>query len=247
MTTAGIEFKTTVLGKEFSPREIIDNPSMDKLRESALMQGGTITQFGNLAVVTQVRNRSAKFTEIIMENPGKEDEELFGRVLSYLKGKAMIQMDRTMCMNPEFQYHSRNYSTEGYARIPLMWGSTLFPPRIRKPDFVTISVPEWEERRVLVLPEMNLTFIMGTDYKGENKKAMLRLLMYNVKKRRCLGLHAGSKLLRLKKNGALTDIGFIFFGSICQGADGIPKIVMNITVHHCVEVDNAKGIGILVE
>ena len=212
MGTTGIEFKTTVLGKEFSPREIIDNPSMEVLRDRALLQGGLITQFGNLAVVTKVRNRSAKFTEIIMEDPDKDAEQLIGRVLDYLKHNAMIQMDRTMCMNPEFQYHSRNYSTEGYARIPMMWGSTLFPPQIRKPDFVTISVPEWEERRVIVLPELNLTFILGTDYKGENKKAMLRLLMYNAKKRGCLGLHAGSKILRLKKDGELSDVGFIFFG-----------------------------------
>ncbi|GAI29804.1 unnamed protein product [marine sediment metagenome] len=57
-----------ILAKEFKPKRIIDNPSEEKLREWALEQGGVITEFGNLSVVTTVRNRIAKFTEVARED-----------------------------------------------------------------------------------------------------------------------------------------------------------------------------------
>ncbi len=119
-----------------------------------------------------------------------------------------------MCEHPDFRFHARVYITSKYARIPLMWGNTLFEQEDPdgEPDFVTITVSEWPERRVMVFPEEGLTIILGTDYKGENKKAMLRQLMYAVKKRQCLGLHAGSKTVRVSEDGKLSDVGFLFFG-----------------------------------
>jgi phosphoenolpyruvate carboxykinase (ATP) len=64
----------------------------------------------------------------------------------------------------------------------------------------------------MVFPEQGLTLILGSDYKGENKKAMLRQLMYAVKKKGCLGLHAGSKTICVERGGKLTNVGFLFFG-----------------------------------
>mgnify|MGYP000731182403 CR=1 FL=1 len=55
-----------ILAKEFRPKRIIDNPPEEKLREWALEQGGVITEFGNLSVVTKQRNRMAKFTKAII-------------------------------------------------------------------------------------------------------------------------------------------------------------------------------------
>jgi len=93
-----------------------------------------------------------------------------------------------------------------------MWGNTLFPPEGGKPDFITITVAEWPEKKVLVFPEAGLTLILGSDYKGENKKAMLRQVMYWAKKQGNLGLHAASKVLRVFRNGELRDFGFLLFG-----------------------------------
>ena len=45
------------------------------------------------------------------------------------------------------------------------------------------------------LPEAGYTLVLGTDYKGENKKAMLRQVMYWAKKEGNLGLHAASKII----------------------------------------------------
>jgi phosphoenolpyruvate carboxykinase (ATP) len=204
-----------ICGKVFKPGKVIDNPGDGQLKTWAIEQGGVITQVGNLSVITKVRSRSAKFTEIFLDKePDDKDLKLIDDVFEYLKDKEVIRLDRRMCMHPEFPFHARVYITLNYARIPLMWGNTLFMPddKDSEPDFVTLTVAEWPERRVMVFPEQGLTIILGSDYKGENKKAMLRKLMYAVKKKGCLGLHAGSKIIRIRRGEEFTDVGFLFFG-----------------------------------
>jgi len=201
-----------IFGKTFQPRKIIDNPSDESLREWALQHGGIITEFGNLSVITKVRNRMAKLTEVIMDEPDSDDLKLIYEVLDYLKSKEVLMLDRVMCMTPGFKRSCRLYVTAEYARLPLMWGNTLFPPEGGEPDFVSLAVPEWEEKKVLVFPERGLTIILGSDYKGEQKKAMLRQVMYWAKKEGNLGLHAASKIVRVFRDGRLRDIGFLLFG-----------------------------------
>ncbi len=201
-----------IFGKPFQPRKIIDNPSDESLREWAFKHGGVITEFGNLSVVTQVRNRMAKLTEVIMGDPEPEDLELIDKVLDYCKSKEMIQLDRTMCMTPGFRRNCRLYVTAEYARLPLMWGNTLFPPGGGEPDFISLAVPEWPDKKVLVFPEMGLTIVLGSDYKGEQKKAMLRQVMYWAKTQGNLGLHAAGKILRVRRDNQLKDFGFLLFG-----------------------------------
>jgi len=201
-----------VFAAEFKPKRIIDNPSEEKLREWALEQGGIITEFGNLSVVTAVRNRIAKFTEVVMGELDQEDVQLVHRVLEYLRDKEMIKLNRVMCHTPGFKRNCCVYVTADYPRIPLMWGNTLFPPEGDKPDFTTITVAEWPEKKTLVFPETGRTLILGSDYKGENKKAMLRQVMYWAKSEGNLGLHAASKILRVYRDGKLRDFGFLLFG-----------------------------------
>ena len=201
-----------ILAREFQPKRIIDNPSEEKLREWSLEQGGVITEFGNLSVITAVRNRIAKFTEVVMGELDEEDSQLVHEVLDYLRGKEMIKLDRVMCHNPDFKTNCRLYVTADYPRLPLMWGNTLFPSEGGEPDFTVIDVPEWPEKKTLVFPESGLTLIMGSDYKGEVKKAMLRQVMYWAKKRGNLGLHAASKIIRVLRDGQLRDFGVLLFG-----------------------------------
>ena len=206
-----------IFAKEFHPKRIIDNPSEEKLREWALEQGGIITEFGNLSVVTAVRNRIAKFTEIVMGKISPGDMELIHKVLEYLRTKEMIKLDRVMCHTPGFKRNCRFYVTADYPRLPLMWGNTLFPSEGGEPDFVAITVPEWSEKKTLVFPESGLTLCLGSDYKGEIKKAMLRQVMYWAKQQGNLGLHAASKILRVYRNGKLRDFGFLLFGLSATG------------------------------
>ena len=196
----------------FKPKGIIDNPSDKQLREWALEKGGVKTEFGNLSVITNVRSRIAKFTEIVTGEVKPEDDRLIHKVMEYLKTKEVIQLDRVMCSNPPYKRNCRVYVTADYPRIPLMWGNTLFPPEGGEPDFISITVAEWPEKRTIVFPESGLTLMMGSDYKGENKKAMLRQVMYWAKKQGYLGLHAASKILRVFRDGELKDFGFLLFG-----------------------------------
>jgi len=201
-----------ILEENFLPKRIIDNPSEEKLKEWALEQGGVITEFGNLSVITAVRNRIAKFTEIVMDKLDEGNDRLVHQVLDYLKDKEMIKLDRVMCHTPGFKSNCRLYVTAEYPRLPLMWGNTLFPPEGGEPDFTVIAVPEWSEKKTLVFPDSGLTIIMGSDYKGEVKKAMLRQVMYWAKKKGNLGLHAASKIIRVRRNGELKDFGVLLFG-----------------------------------
>jgi phosphoenolpyruvate carboxykinase (ATP) len=154
----------------------------------------------------------AKLTEVIIDQPDPEDTELVYSVLDHLKDKEVIALDRTMCATPDFKRHCRLYVTAEYARLPLMWGNTLFPSEGKDPDFIALTVPEWPEKKVLVFPAAGLTIILGSDYKGENKKAMLRQVMYWAKKQGHLGLHAASKVLRVYRGKKLRDFGFLLFG-----------------------------------
>ncbi|MFC1898725.1 phosphoenolpyruvate carboxykinase [Chloroflexota bacterium] len=203
--------------KEFRPKNIIDNPSEEKLKEWALEQGGIITEFGNLSVATTVRNRIAKFTEVVMGDLNPEDLSLVHKVMDYLKTKEMIKLDRVMCHTPGFKRNCRLYVSADFPRLPLMWGNTLFPSEGGDPDFVAITVPEWPDKKTIVFPESGLTLMMGSDYKGENKKAMLRQVMYWAKQQGNLGLHAASKIMRVHRNGDLRDFGFLLFGLSATG------------------------------
>ena len=95
-----------VFAEEFKPKRIIDNPSEERLKEWALEQGGIITEFGNLSVITKVRTRIAKFTEVVMGELGQEDIQLVHKVLEYLRDKEMIMLDRVMCQTPGFKSHN---------------------------------------------------------------------------------------------------------------------------------------------
>lgn len=198
--------------KHFKPKKIYENPSEETLRDWSLEHGGMITEFGNLAVKTMVRNRIAKYTEIIMGEPDQDDMKLVNDVFEYLKDKEVIMLDRVMCQDPHFKRNCRIYVTVEFSRLPLMWGNTLFSPEGGEPDFIVITVPEWPEKKVLVFPEAGITLIVGSDYKGENKKAMLRQVMYWAKTEGNLGLHAASKIVRISSNGTLVDKGFLLFG-----------------------------------
>jgi len=201
-----------ILGLKFQPKSIVDNPSEKQLREWAMAKGGVVTEFGNLSVVTQIRNRIAKFTEVVMGELDEEDAQLVKKVLDYLKDKEMIKLDRVMCHTSGFKRNCRLYVTSDYPRLPLMWGNTLFPYEGGEPDFTAIDVPEWPEKKTLVLPDLGLTIILGSDYKGEVKKAMLRQIMYWAKQQGNLGLHAAAKIIRISKNNKLRDYGVLLFG-----------------------------------
>ncbi|MHB8156436.1 MAG: phosphoenolpyruvate carboxykinase (ATP) [Desulfocucumaceae bacterium] len=205
-------------------REMLINPSYEQLRELAGEEEKT-TVYGSPGYISKVRNRSAKFTYIVEDGtPLGVDQQgislekvrsVADQVYDYLKDAELIRMDRQMGCHADFRLHCRLYITGKYARIPLMWQQMLFssPDPDGNPDLVSIYIPEWPEKIIFCHPEERITFILGTDYFGEAKKSFLRMAMYLCKKDGGLGLHAGSKLLRVRdRSGDICDIGFIMFG-----------------------------------
>ncbi len=211
-----------MFAEQIKARKIIENPTLEELKELARESGKT-TKYGSVAYVSQTRNRSAAQTYIVddielgvkQQGISREKAQLLQReVLAYLASQNIIQVDRKMGMGGKFSFHCRLYITEKYARIAHMWYNTLFSPTIQEAvDFTSIYVPEWPEKIIVCDPQNRLTLILGTDYFGEAKKSFLRMAMYEVKQQKGLGLHAGSKVLRVKdKEGKMKEVGFILFG-----------------------------------
>lgn len=203
-------------------KKVIVNPDVKELRRMSKDMEIT-TEFNSPCYVTKVRNRSAKNTYVVDDIPLGVDQQGISRVKAdkivnevknYLKNREVVRIDRKMGMHDIFSFNCRLYITKEYTRIAYMWNNTLFNPvDIENPDLISVYVPEWPERIMIAYPEEGITYILGSDYFGEAKKSFLRKAMYKVKKMGGLGLHAGSKVLRVKdENESLKDVGFIMFG-----------------------------------
>jgi len=220
--------------------KIISGLGPHELRELAKADERT-TEYGSASYITAIRSRSAKFTEIVFDANDAHRETL-GKVTEYLKGKELVSIDRVMCLHEGYRTSIRLFVTKKYARLAYMWGEMLFLPDkpVKEPGFTIVDVPEWPERKILVDPNSFTTFILGSDYCGEIKKAGLRMMMYHHKvKRGGLGLHAGSKILRVRmKNGGLVEKGMLLFGLSATGKT-------TLTCHHH-WLDAADGEGVII-
>lgn len=223
-----------VFSRPVKAHTIINNPSWEELREWAAIEE-TTTSFGSPRYITRIRSRSAKFTDILFAEPDEEQRRWLTEAQASLATMRLIQLDRVMGDNPDFRIHCRFYVPVEHARLAYMWGLSLFdaPPEYAQretADLTTVMVCNWRdkfmERRILVDPTTFTTYVLGSDYVGEVKKSFLRMAMYWTKLRGGLGLHAGSKLIRVQDtHGQLVEKGAIFFGLSGTGKT-------TLTCHH---------------
>ncbi len=226
-------------------RRILKDLTREELRELA-RSGEKTSEYGSPVYTTRVKNRSAKNTYIVangvaigvMQQPIERDraEETIRLVQETLSQMDLIQVDRRMGMNPDVPIHCRLYVPKEYARIAFMWNNMLFPSDSSKePDFISVYVPDWKERLIFLDVDQGYTYILGTDYPGEAKKSMLRQAMYWIKRRGGLGLHAGSKVLRVVgPDSELRDVGFLLFG-----LSGTGKTTLTLHDHGLKEPERA--------
>src|SRR5512132_1971248 len=234
----------------FSPRtvrarSILKDLSGQRLRELA-RAGEKTTEYGSPVYSTRVKNRSAKNTYIVsegvevgvMQQPidPKKALDIIRQVQETLAGMDLIQVDRRMGESPEATLRCRLFVPKDYARIAFMWHNMLFPSDSSyEPDFVSVYVPEWPERLIFCDVTEGYTYILGADYPGEAKKSMLRQAMYWIKRKGGLGLHAGSKILRVTgPDGELRDVGFLLFG-----LSGTGKTTLTLHDHGLKEPEKA--------
>jgi phosphoenolpyruvate carboxykinase (ATP) len=226
-------------------RSILKDLSGEELRALA-RSGEKTTEYGSPVYATRVKNRSARKTYVVADgveigvmqqstDPAVALEKI-REVQEALANMDLIQVDRRMGMSPEVPIYCRLFVPKDYARIAYMWNNMLFPSdSSREPDFISVYVPDWNETLIFLDVNQGYTYILGTDYPGEAKKSMLRQAMYWIKRKGGLGLHAGSKILRVKgPDGRLSDVGFLLFG-----LSGTGKTTLTLHDHGLQEPEKA--------
>lgn len=233
--------KLTAESFQKAPSRVVNNPSLTELRRLAAGQEHT-TAFGAPAYFTgRAGSRSAGSTFFVEEGgvrlgrlQNRAEAELTRRVVeavdAAVAGKEWLQLDRAVGVSPAARSHARLLITSDVARVALLWAQTLFPAPVewndprKEPDILTIYCPDWlaglppESRRglpeklILARPARGVNYVLGVDYVGECKMSFLRMAMYQMKRKGGLGLHAGSKSIRVRTPRGLEDAGFLLFG-----------------------------------
>ncbi len=226
------EFETVNrIVKYFSGAPNVINSTDWTLRRSA-ERFASFTKFGNVAVHSTVKNRSAKVSVYVggdavrskTLNPQQTEimsnlPKTLAMVEGYIKRAPFVRINRTMGNNEEFSPNCSFFVSiqrPEMIRLAYMTWATLFPVKPDgEPKQYIVYIPEWQEtdRQILIFPEISTTIVLGSDYYGESKKGFLRMAMWNAKQKGMLGLHAGSKILKAKgSDGCIKKYGMIIFG-----------------------------------
>ncbi|MDY6778633.1 MAG: phosphoenolpyruvate carboxykinase, partial [Candidatus Nanohaloarchaea archaeon] len=190
------------------------NPSEEELRELAGAVEST-TAYGSPSYVSEYRSRSADLTANRRDEEfSAADREDIAAALEEASERELVALDRKVGSDSDNTYTCRYFVPEEYARIAVSL-SGLFEPADEdaEPDFKTLQLPDWEgETKIRVDPEAGETYVLGSDYTGEAKKSFLRLFMYEAKQQGGLGLHAGTKRVRMEQDGEMQEVGQLFMG-----------------------------------
>jgi phosphoenolpyruvate carboxykinase (ATP) len=217
---------------------VIYNPSLARLREFA-SDDETTTEYGSPRYVSEQKSRSADQTKNLVDHDFAEaDWDAIESALSAAPDRELVCIDRQVGRHPETSFVCRLFVPREFSRIALAWAKLLEPAQ-GEPDFETLQLPDWEgDRRIRILPDAGLTFVLGSDYTGEAKKSFLRLFMYRVKEQGGLGIHAGSKRVTIEcDDGDCETVGQAFLGLSATGKS-------TLTGHEC-WLDDPEGAEML--
>lgn len=193
-------------------RSLLRDLSSEELRSVSHWEG-VPNNLGSALYVTRVRSRSAPFTEILYELD-ENSLRILQEVWGYLRWQQLIRVSARIGSPNGLPINANLYVTRRYSRLAHMFHENFFPQTDDDfADVATVVVPEWHQRKVLVMPRYRVTYILGSDYYGETKMATLRLVMHMVREEmRGLGLHAGSKRVILERGGVMEEKGMLIFG-----------------------------------
>ncbi len=201
---------------------IIDNPSQQELRELSRYHVPHVyrSNVGNLNRITRCKARLAGSTYIIAE---PSEQGLYSsKVMLRERAERLIRMQREYIERGGILIQIDGYQGHGPLAPPVQWlytpeGANIAgmqqvlafpremeetPAQLKKPfrpRFRLIMTPGCpspetpDEVAVIVDLENWTTYVLGSDYFGESKKGMLRMLNDWVYQRRGLVLHAGAK------------------------------------------------------
>ena len=207
---------------------IIYEPSLDELR-SASAHLETKTEHGSPSYVSEERSRNADKTKTdVDETFTPDDLDHLRRALDLAGETELFCLDRRVGRHPDHSYVCRLYVPQEYGRIALAWAKLLEPVEgDAEPDFRTLQLPDYDETMIRVFVDEGVTYALGSDYTGEAKKSFLRLFMHRAKEAGGLGLHAGTKEVRVEDEaGTLREVGQAFLGLSATGKS-------TLTSHGC--------------
>jgi len=215
----------------------IKHVKQEELREAAV-RTGTQTKYGSYGWRSAVSSRIGGKTcylgsESVCEfhlSDGKKQiiskaPEQLDKVLHLMETLPFVHLRRQMCDNSEFNPKCNLYMSvadlKNY-RLAYMWGHTMGPvTKAPGPEFTLIHIPEEHHIRqqALMLPDHNITMVLGSDYMGEDKKGFLRNGMHAAGLQGLLGLHAGTKVVVIRdaKTNKLKKFGVFLFGLSATG------------------------------
>jgi len=232
MSRTGVASYAEELPDPAEAENVVHNPTEKRMRElSEHLE--TTTEFGSPSYVSEYRSRCADRTKNAVDHDfGASDHAVFEEAFGHALEEEMVCVDRRVGAHPEHTYLCRFYVPKEHARVALALSKLLEPAETEtetesdadlNPDFVTVQIPDAEpeddEVAIRVLPNEGVTAVLGSDYTGESKKSFLRLFMYRVKQAGGLGLHAGSKRVRIRQEGddEPTEVGQLFLGLSATG------------------------------
>jgi phosphoenolpyruvate carboxykinase (ATP) len=215
----------------------IKDARLEDLREPAL-RTGTQTSHGSWGWRSAVSSRIAGKTVVLGSEKVREFHLTDGKkqiianapdelekVLHLMETLPFVRLRRQMGQNGEYNPKCDLYMSvadpKNY-RLAYMWGNTMGPvTRAPGPEFTLIHIPEEHHIRqqALVLPDHNLTMVLGSDYMGEDKKGFLRNGMHAADALNMLGLHAGTKVVEIRdaKTDKIKKYGVFLFGLSATG------------------------------
>ncbi len=214
------------------------NPSRDNLLELSKPQM-VPNEYGLPLFHTKIHARSAAFTHILADGD-KENEEVISKVYELVKPEDFLVMHLHVGENPKIRMNASFAVYKKNANVALMLERNFFvadKPH-ENPDIMTLYVPHYPERRVIVDPKRRITYVLGIDYYGEAKMSILRMVMEIMRTdNHGLGVHAGSKVFKLNEEGEIVKKGMIIFG-----LSGTGKTTLTCHDHH---LKDPEGVVIL--
>lgn len=152
--------------------------------------------------ISRLRSRSSDQTRNAMDDDLDEDD--YAAVRAALQYAADHELMTATVKIGENRSYTHQLAVHPDAAPVLDRMETLYDPvDADDPDFVTYMLPPLHEAEpdadreqepsIVVYPEEGLTFVLGSGYTGEAKKAGLRNVMYDIKQDGGLPLHAGCR------------------------------------------------------
>lgn len=217
----------------------IEHPGMTTLRRKALATAFR-TANGSPLWWSAVSSRQAAKTvylgsgpEIVLPRATPEQlaivekaPDQLHKVLQLMRTMPFVHVRRQMGDNSEFNPICNMYvcvaDPKNY-RLGYQWAKTMGEVKKHRPgpEFTMIDIPMEHQLRmqILTIPEHDINLALGSDYTGECKKGFLRQAMFRADQRGMLGLHAGTKVVRVRdaRSGKLKTFAVFMFGLTATG------------------------------